>query len=357
MNYPNYGYNRQGYPYSYNNYYQKQEYLSKQKVSLVQDQKSSNTIMCRILSELENLAIMLLYPGQRIFGYYATMPSSHKEIINQIIIQMKIFESSYRNFMKTNPGKEYIFPNNLQGKDIERIVNNWKEYLIQKAKTTRQAQYENAIKYYDEFLNILYNGRLSMSFNSEFANLGNDSPPLSQNDLRRVMNAGTTAVCFMNEAHNNIEEEIARKGDCKVNVVLNGNRSDNKFYNYTDRFDQEVNNYKKELYSYLLPMLGYLEKYAMLNVNTNRTIIPKYSQHTKPTINTEKKVLDEYLKYFDKFYQIYMSPKADYDLEPKDLQNFIKDINSWKNNLTNVKARKEMENAIDLLKRNNDNIL
>ena len=56
---------------------------------------------------------------------------------------MKIFESSYRYFIKTNPGKEYIFPNNLHGKDVERIVNNWKEYLIQKAKTTRQTQYDS----------------------------------------------------------------------------------------------------------------------------------------------------------------------------------------------------------------------
>ena len=287
MQYQHYGYSGQRYTPPYSGYYQTQETLNKQKISLLQDQKSSNTIMCRILSELENLVIHFSYPGKRFFGFYATMPNNYQDIINQIILQMKIFDSSYKNFVKTNPGKQYIFPNNLQYVNVIEIVNNWKLYLAQKAKETRQQMYSNVIKYYDEFLNILSNGNLSMSFRNEFENLGNNSRPISENELRRVMNAGSTAVCFMNEEHNDIEQELAKKGDYKVNVELMKDRKDNKFYNSMDKYDEQLNNYKKELFSNLYPMLGYLEKYAILNLNMNKTIQPKYNKFIK--INTNNK--------------------------------------------------------------------
>ena len=59
QNYQNqirYGYNGQNY---YNHQYQAQAQINKQKVALIQDQNASNMIMCRVLSELENLAIIL----------------------------------------------------------------------------------------------------------------------------------------------------------------------------------------------------------------------------------------------------------------------------------------------------------
>ena len=44
------------YQYAHTNYQRNaQTQINKQKVSLLQDQNASNTIMCRILSELENL--------------------------------------------------------------------------------------------------------------------------------------------------------------------------------------------------------------------------------------------------------------------------------------------------------------
>ena len=135
MSYPYSGYK---FPNNYNqynnNYYQQIQMLSnKQKITQIQDQKSSNDIMCRVLSELENLAITLSYPGKKYFGYYATIPGNYQDIINQIIFQMKIFDSSYKNFVKNNPGKQYIFPNNLQYTNVTGIVNNWISYLSEKA--------------------------------------------------------------------------------------------------------------------------------------------------------------------------------------------------------------------------------
>lgn len=44
------------------------------------------------------------------------------------------------------------------------------------------------------------------------------------------MNAGTTGICYTNENNDNIENEIIKIGDYKVNVVLGGERKDNKFY-------------------------------------------------------------------------------------------------------------------------------
>ena len=58
------------------------------------------------------------------------------------------------------------------------------------------------------------------------------------NELRKVMNAGATASCFINEKFNDIEEQISKKGDYKVNAVFMGDRKDNPFYNNIDKYDQ-----------------------------------------------------------------------------------------------------------------------
>ena len=306
MSYP---YSSYKFPYNYNqynnNYYQQIQMLSnKQKITQIQDQKSSNTIMCRILSELENLAISLSYPGKKYFGYYATIPGNYQDIINQIIFQMKIFDSSYKNFVKNNPGKQYLFPNNLQYTNIIGIVNDWISYLSREAKTTKHPIFSNVIKYYKEFLNILSNGNLSVPFKNEFENLGKNSPPISQNELKRAMNAGSTAACFMNEEYNEIEQEILKKGDYKVNVILNKDRKENKFYNHMDKYDEQLNNYKKVLYSNLYRMLGYLEKFAILNLNMNKNIIPKYIKYINNNSNNKDEIYSQYLKYLDEFFNI-----------------------------------------------------
>lgn len=73
---------------------QVQKQINKQKILLKQDQNSSNSLMCRILSELENLVVSLGYKGQKLFDYYASNQHNIEGIINQILLQMTIFESS-----------------------------------------------------------------------------------------------------------------------------------------------------------------------------------------------------------------------------------------------------------------------
>lgn len=353
--YSNYPYQ---YPVGYNGLYQNpnnnnlqaQVQINKKKIALIQDQNASNMIMCRILSELENLAIHFSYPGKVYFGYYATIPSNYQDIIDQIIIQMEIFESSYKNFRKANPNKQYIFPTNLQYTNVIAIINSWKTYLEKKGKETKNKKYLDVLKYYDEFLNILSNSNLSRSFKKEFDNLGKNAPPIDENELKRIMNAGATANCFINEKFSEIEEEVIKKGDYKVNVVLMGDRKDNKYYNNMDKYDEKLNNYKKELYNCLNLMLAYLEKYAMLGEGPSKKIAPKYSKIIQINSNNKDKIFDEYMNYSNKFYEIYFSNELDYKLSAQEINIIENDINSWKSIITDFPIKKELDKAIKNIK-------
>ena len=53
------------------------------------------------------------------------------------------------------------------------------------------------------------------------------------------------AVCYNNEKNNEIEEETNKKGDYKVNVVLNGERNDNAFFKNMDKYNEKLSGLKK----------------------------------------------------------------------------------------------------------------
>jgi hypothetical protein len=344
-NYPNYQFNNQ-----YKSQVNEQAQLNKQKISLIQDQNSSNTIMCRILSELENLAIILGYKGKTYFGYYATIPNNYQHTINQIVFQMTIFESSYKNFVKNNPNKQYNFPNNLNFVNIVEIVNNWKNYLENKGRESNKECYKESIEYYDEFLNILTNNNLSKSFNKKFKELGKDSPQMTPSELRRVMNAGSAAICFTNEKYSDIEKEFMEKGDFKVNVVIGGNRKDNKFYNATDKYDSNFSKLKKELYENLYFMLGYLEKYVILNAYNNM-IKPNYSLQINDSSIKKEDVFSKYQKYLNNFYDINnkIYEECDFQIPNQERNKIEKDINGWKIKITNIEIKRELDNAIKVI--------
>lgn len=73
---------------------QAQTQINKQKILLKQDQNASNSLMCIILSELESLVVSLGYKDQKLFDYYSSNQHNIEGIINQILLQMTIFESS-----------------------------------------------------------------------------------------------------------------------------------------------------------------------------------------------------------------------------------------------------------------------
>jgi hypothetical protein len=338
--YQQYNYQYQIYPM----YTQMQ--VNKQLVSLRQDQDSSNLIMCRVLSELENLAFCCGYEGQKIFGYYSTISKDFQEIINQIIFQMTIFESSYTNFKKNSPNKQYEFPNNLNFNSIIDIVNKWKNFV------KKQRINHNYDSYYDEFLNILLNNNLSKSFNQQFQNIDKDSQKMTNADLNRVMNAGATATCFINEKYNEIEREISEKGDYKVNVILGGDRKNNKFYNIMDSKDETFNSLKKELYYNLKLLLGYLELYINSKGNNYSNKIIKYSNEIKVKNNTD--VYAEYSKYLDKLDDIYnkIYDEFNFTIPDKEKEEIEKHIKLLKRNTNDPNAKNECSNVINFICKN-----
>ena len=316
---------------------------NKQKISLRQDQNSSNTIMCRILSELENLAIFFGYDGPKIFGYYATNPKNFQDIINQILFQMTIFESSYNNFRRNNPSKQYEFPNNLTFQDIVILVNKWKSFV---KKNKNHDSYES---YYNEFLNILSNNNLSKSFNKQFQDIDKNSPKMTNSELKRVMNAGSTASCYTNEKYNDIEKEIMENGDYKVNVILGGNRQDNKFYRNMDKYDKDFESLKNDLYNNLYLMLGYLELYVL-----SKSINNIHRIFSKNIRNTNVDAYSEYSKYFDQTYDIYDKIYKEYSfvIPQQEKQKIEENLKILKRNTNDLQAKNECKNVIDYICQN-----
>ena len=106
-----------------------QKQINKQEITVKQDQNASNSIMCKVLAELENLAIICGYKGEIYFNYYASKGQTKNQIKDQLAFQLAIFESSYKTFLKHNKKEKYEFPENLTYKDIISIILKWKEFL------------------------------------------------------------------------------------------------------------------------------------------------------------------------------------------------------------------------------------
>ena len=314
----------------------KQGQLDKQKVLLRQDQNSSNIIMIRVLSDLENLAFYLGYNGQKYFGYYATTPKNIDDIINQILIQMKIFESSYKHFI-SNHHKNYEFPNNLTYPNIIAIVNNWKNSIQNNAYTI----------YFDDFLNIFKQNGLNQNFNYKFETLGNNSGQISNSELRRIMNAGAIATCFTSEKYSDIENEIMEKGDYKVNVVIGGKREDNGFYKKTDYDKNRFEKLKEELNNYLILTLKNLELIIYLNT-TAKEFKLKYNENINITQLNKNKIYNDYYKYLDEYYEkndeIYN--EFSYDISEDKKKKIIYLSEYWRKMVNDTALENEIDKAI-----------
>ena len=157
---------------------------------------------------------------------------------------------------------------------------------------------------------------------------------MTEAELRRIMNAGTTSICYTNEKYDDIEKEIFEKSDYKVNVVLGGERKDNKFYNNMDKYDKNFGNLKNELYKNLYLMLGYLELYVLSKANNNNNIKIKYSKNIQT--NKNDNIYDIYSYYleetdnlYNKIYRefSYAIPKTEKEVFKKDLKNLKKNSN------------------------------
>ena len=325
---------------------QKQIQSNKQKVILKQDQNSSNQIMCKILSELESLAIDLGYKGEIIFGFYSTKNKDKKSIIDKIILQMTIFASSYKSFVKKNPNKKYEYPKNLKLEEIKKIIDDWKK-SINKIKDKDKKVY---LTYYDEFLNIISDKDLSKNFNDEFEKLDQNSKRTTNSELKRVMNAGVLGACYTSEKNNEIEEQINEKGDYEVNVMLNGKQEDNKFNKNMEKYDEHFNKLKTQLYEILDLLMGNLEIYALLKAKKKNDLNVKYANNLKNK-NLEKTILSNFSKALEKYNNISNKLFQEFSFsiigEEKEKINKIKeDLEKWKNNVNDEEKILEFDEAI-----------
>lgn len=323
------------------NQYQMQKQINQQTVILKQDQNASNTILCKLLAELENLVIISGYKGEVYFDYYVTKGQKKNEIINQIVYQMVIFESSYKHFIKTNPKKKYEFPMNLTYEKIKSLISFWKQFL------NKDKLNSSLMKYFESFLNILEGKPLDKSIKIEFSNLDKDSKPTTKDDLNRMLNAGAIATSLTNEKNKEIEKEIIEKGDYKVNVIIGGKREDNKFYNMFEKNEENFKKIKKEIFKNLEIAIGYLEIYYQLSLEDKF----KYSSQDE----IKKDIYNKYEKCKDEFSSkiVFLSENFNYNFfeEKKEKLNTIKkDLDNWKIKIkkTNKKLKHELSNAINV---------
>lgn len=328
-----------------------QQTINKQLVTLRQDQNISNSIMCKVLAELENLVFFCGYNGKTYFNYYATKGQTKKEMINQIVYQMTIFSSSYKNFIRHNPKKKYEFPNNYTYENIIALITNWKNF-IKKDKSNSSLE-----KYYDSFLRILEGKNLDKYILDEFTNIDKDAKPTTKEDLKRALNAGAISTTIINDKNKEIEKNIIEKGDYKVNVVIGGKREDNKFYKQFEKNDEIFKKEKKKLFKLFYSAIGYLELYYKINSDDKIENKFKYYYNIKNELKND--FLQKYEKYKEEFIQKNIDIYKDYQYDvfkDKNVKKVEAELENWKNFIIkNNKLEKEIDNAIKVLCKGEEN--
>ena len=323
-----------------------QKQINKQEITVKQDQNASNSIMCKVLAELENLAIICGYKGEIYFNYYASKGQTKNQIKDQLAFQLAIFESSYKTFLKHNKKEKYEFPENLTYKDIISIILKWKEFL-KKDKSNSSIEV-----YYNSLLGLLEGKNLDKNVQEEFNNLDKNSGPTTKKDLKRMLNAGAIASTINGEKNQEIEKEMIEKGDYKVKVVIGGKREDNRFNQQFDKYEETLEKDKKELKTIFDKAIGYLELYFQFHLESILNEDLKYAVKIKDDI--KKDVFKNYQKYKDQFINkvSLISDNFDYNFfeKTKKLDKVEKDLEKWKTKIdkTDKDLKHEINNAINV---------
>ena len=327
--------------------------IDKQIVTLKQDQNISNSIMSKILAELENLVVLCGYKGKIYFNYYATKEQTKKDMINQIVFQMLIFYKSHNHFLKTNPKKKYEYPANFSYNDVVNLVNDWKKFL-----SKSNSSY---IKYYDSFLKILDSNKLDNYIKEEFENIDKDSKSTTKEDLQKALNAGAIASSIISQKNKEIEKSIIEKGDYKVEVVIGGKSEQNRFnkqYRKYEKSEENLKKEKKELFNIFNTSIGYLELYY--NLNQNYKDKSKYFHNIQKDAN--KYVRELYEQSKEDFIQRNINLQKNYNYEffkEHKVEQVEKDLEIWKSQIDkhNKTLISEINNAINVFCKNKEDSL
>ena len=205
-------------------YIKEQKQISKQTVTMHQDQALSNDIFARLLSVAENYAMRTKkntkssqkYNEQ--FGYYDTFNSGKNKNLNelktQFLFEIEVFKISYQDFCKNY--KNYQYPNNYDKSKTISFLNKLSQMVNESDK-----------KYYDSIIQLLNHGN-TKSYENEIreseknkANKGKVDPKLLMNAFPLIQNVGE-------DIKKNVEDNVLKNGKHEVNLVIGGKNNDDK---------------------------------------------------------------------------------------------------------------------------------
>lgn len=296
-----------------------QKQINKSLLLLKQDQVCSNNIMCKVLSELEKLALISGYKGNPIFSYYSNSQMNEKEIIDQISFQMTIFQTSFQGFLR-NHNNKYEYPENLPRQTIINIINNW---IAQVNKTNPN----NSIFFID-FFNIINGKSLSQTNQMIYENLGKNEE-MNKRELKKQMNNFANATAMVGERLNKVEEEIALKGNYSHQIKLNQKREDNPMYQRLNKNRALIKSYNDKCDKNLLYIMAYLEFMA---IYFDDSIKPKYQYvftNNTPVIFTIKENIYQKLYEFSNYY-LKLEDFDGYEFPTKfSIEKIENQINNW----------------------------
>jgi hypothetical protein len=232
--------------------------INKQILQLAMQQDDLNAVLGNMLSTAECLANRFGNKPQQSFfdayNLYGSGNTKNEEALKtQLQIQTKIFRNNH-NYMINRDGK-YPFPENLGKKEIEDLLNLWKD----NSKLENQFYFENIIK--------ILNGNYELTFPQRKVKTNGINPKVTLELFPQVMKD-------VDKTRKKVKEEVIEKGKYDNNLNLNQNRQDNtqptSVPNEIDMYEQE----KIELLQYLYNIFWNIELYIYHTYLKNKKIKP-----------------------------------------------------------------------------------
>lgn len=191
---------------------QKQKQINKQLMKQKQDQKFSNENMARMLSSAEIYAIRHGCQTSPKYGFYDHFGDGYSKDINELkselIFEIEIFKTSYKDFIRCSNNKEYKFPSNLNINSIIDDINIWINNIPQTDK-----------KYYKAMVDILL-GKKVKSFEQDLFELEKDCQNYGKMDVYDQMEIMPKVKNYVSCQASEVEKNFIERGDYDVKLNL-----------------------------------------------------------------------------------------------------------------------------------------
>ena len=319
----------------------KQAQISKDLLLLKQDQICSNNIMCRVLAELEKLAIISGYEGESLLSYYSNSQMNEKKIIEQIAFQMHVFQTSFHSFLR-NHNNKYEYPKNLPKSTIINMINKWTSQV-------NKTNPNNSVFYLD-FLNLLTSNPLSQRCQTVFKDLGKNDEPMNKSQLKKQMNNFINASGIIGDKLNEVEEEIALNENYGNEIELHKKSDDNPLYQRFNKNQKLITSYQTKCDQNLLYIMAYLE-YITLCFDNSLKVQYQYIFNNNIISNfTVKESLFQKLHEFCDYYHK-LEEFDGYEFPPKfSLEMIEKQIEKWEKKILDENIKSVFYEVLTTLK-------